>query len=151
MQQSSRRGSAVALLELGIALTRLIRAQVVRSRAAGLTLVEFRALSAVDAAPGLPLKELALLMGLTPATVSRLAERLVRRGLLRRRPDAGDRRRALFRLTRKGAGVLTAARRDIEIMLDARLEGLSGAELAELRHISHLLLPLLASDRASDS
>lgn len=146
MQQSSRRTSATALLELGIAVTRLVRAEVARSRATGLTLVEVRALSIAEAMPALPLKDLALYMGLTPATVSRLAKRLVRRGLLRRHPDAGDRRRALFRPSRKGRAALVAARRDIETLLQLRLEGLAADQLAELRRVSRMLLPRLAAD-----
>jgi DNA-binding MarR family transcriptional regulator len=146
MQQSSRRIAATALLELGIAVTRLVRAEVARSRATGLTLVEVRALSIAEAMPALPLKDLALYMGLTPATVSRLAKRLVRRGLLRRHADAADRRRALFRPSRKGSAALVAARRDIETLLELRLEGLAADQLAELRRVSRMLLPRLAAD-----
>lgn len=143
MQRSSRRASAVALLDLGIAVTRLVRAEVVRSRATGLTLVEFRALSIAEASPALPLKDMALYMGLTPATVSRLAQRLVRRGLLRRHPDAADRRRTLFRLSESGARALASGRRVIEGLLEARLDGLSRSEQAELRRVSRTLLPRL--------
>jgi DNA-binding MarR family transcriptional regulator len=149
MQQSPRRASAVALLELGIAVTRLVRAEVVHSRATRLTLVEFRALSVTEASPALPLKDLALFMGLTPATVSRLAKRLVRRGLLRRLPDADDRRRTLFRLSGAGARALVAARRVIQQLLEERLDGLSPAQLAELRRVSRDLLPRLAPDGGS--
>lgn len=147
MQLSPRRASAVALLELGIAVTRLVRSEVVRSRATGLTLVEFRALSVTEASPALPLKDLALFMGLTPATVSRLAKRLVRRGLLRRLPDAVDGRRALFRLSEAGARTLGAARRVIEQLLEERLDDLPPAQLAELRRVSRLLLPRLDPNR----
>ena len=143
MQLSPRRASAVALLDLGIAVTRLVRAEVVRSRATGLTLVEFRALSITEVSPALPLKDMALYMGLTPATVSRLAKRLVRRGLLRRHADAADRRRTLFRLSGAGARALASARRVIEGLLEERLDGLTLSELAELRRVSRSLLPRL--------
>jgi DNA-binding MarR family transcriptional regulator len=144
MQQSPDRPSA-ALLELGIAVTRVVRRHAALARPAGLTLVEFRALSVVDGYPGLHLKDLALLMGLTPATVSRLAARLVRRGLLQRKSVPQDRRVVRFTLSGKGSAALASARRAAEAVLDARLAGISGQERRDLARLTRRLLPRLAT------
>ena len=144
MQQSPDRPSAV-LLELGIAVTRVVRRHAALARPAGLTLVEFRALSVADGYPGLHLKDLALLMGLTPATVSRLAARLVRRGLLQRKSVPEDRRVVRFTLSGKGSAALASARRAAEAVLDARLAGISRQERRDLARLTRRLLPLLAT------
>jgi DNA-binding MarR family transcriptional regulator len=134
--QQSRSRPARALLDLGIAVTRLVRAHAAHARPAGLTLVEFRALSLVDSAPDLLLKELATLMGLTPATVSRLAARLVRRGLLRRRTDRADRRAVNFRLTPRGLRALHDATDAVEAVLASRLRRLPAGEQRALVRLS---------------
>jgi DNA-binding MarR family transcriptional regulator len=144
MQQSPDRPSA-ALLELGIAITRVVRRHAALARPAGLTLVEFRALSVADGYPGLHLKDLALLMGLTPATVSRLAARLVRRGLLQRKSVPEDRRAVRFTLSGKGSATLASARRAAEAVLDARLADISHQERRDLARLTRRLLPRLAT------
>jgi DNA-binding MarR family transcriptional regulator len=144
MQQSPDRPSA-ALLELGIAITRVVRRHAALARPAGLTLVEFRALSVADGYPGLHLKDLALLMGLTPATVSRLAARLVRRGLLQRKSVPEDRRAVRFTLSGKGSATLASARRAAEAVLDARLADISRQERRDLARLTRRLLPRLAT------
>jgi DNA-binding MarR family transcriptional regulator len=143
MQLSARR-PAPALLDLGIAVTRLVRTHAARTRPAGLTLVELRALGAVDADPGLLLKDLALVMGLTPATTSRLAARLVRRELVDRHADPADARAARFRLTRTGAAALARALRTLEAVLDTRLAGLSAADRQAIVRVARRVLPALA-------
>jgi len=44
-----------------------------------------------------------------PATVQGVIGRLEKRGLIARKPDPGDRRRTLWRLTKKGAELLARA------------------------------------------
>jgi DNA-binding MarR family transcriptional regulator len=140
--------AAAALLELGTAVTRLVRAHAARARPAGLTLAEIRALGTVEGAPGLILKELAALMGLTPATTSRLAERLVRRGLLTRRAASKDRRRVRFRLTPAGGRALGAARQEIVQVLAGRLSVVTAADARSLAHLTRLIVPALRPDAA---
>ena len=48
---------------------------------------------------GVPLKEIAARLELTPGTVSELVETLVQRGILRRETDAADRRKVKIRLS----------------------------------------------------
>jgi DNA-binding MarR family transcriptional regulator len=141
--QLSARGPAPALLDLGIAVTRLVRTQAARTRPAGLTLVDLRALGAVDADPDLLLKDLALVMGLTPATTSRLAARLVRHKLIERHADPHDARAARFRLSRAGAASLARALRTLEAVIDTRIAGLDAADRRAIVRIANRILPAL--------
>jgi DNA-binding MarR family transcriptional regulator len=142
--QQSRTRPARALLDLGIAVTRLVRAHAAHARPAGLTLVEFRALSLVNSTPDLLLKDLATLMGLTSATVSRLAARLVRRGLLRRRTDRADRRAVNFRLTTRGVRALHDATAAVEAVLASRIKELPREEQRALVRLSRRVIAELS-------
>jgi DNA-binding MarR family transcriptional regulator len=84
-------------------------------------------------------------MGLTPATVSRLAARLVRRGLLQRKSVPEDRRAVRFTLSGKGSATLASARRAAEAVLDARLADISRQERRDLARLTRRLLPRLAT------
>src|SRR5258708_12342280 len=58
----------------------------------GLTLPQIAVLRHLNAEDGLSLKELSERLGLAHSTVSGIVDRLERRGLLHRRPDANDKR-----------------------------------------------------------
>lgn len=75
---------AAAVLEVVPALMRVIRARMRAQRAAGLSVVQFRALGYVGRHAGAPLSALAEHLGLTPPATSRLVEGMVARGMLRR-------------------------------------------------------------------
>ena len=92
-------------------LLRLARTLVgISTRAAGLlggvSVTQLRALTLVDAAgvgrPG----QLADELGISPSAASRLADRLVLAGLVRRETAISDRREVLLRLTPAGRAVL---------------------------------------------
>jgi DNA-binding MarR family transcriptional regulator len=78
------------------------------ARAAGLTPQQHQALLAIRGAKDseTTVGELAASLLLKPHTVVGLADRLARAGLVRRKPDAGDRRRVLLAPTAKGEKVL---------------------------------------------
>ncbi|GAA1535252.1 MarR family winged helix-turn-helix transcriptional regulator [Nocardioides humi] len=80
----------------------------------GLTLEHWRILAVVADAPGLGMGEVATAAAVPAATLTRHADRLVERGLLVRRVDPADRRRAVVALSPLGqayAGRLLAAER----------------------------------------
>lgn len=52
--------------------------------------------------PGIPAGQLAEILHVHPSTLTGILKRLERRGLIRRQPDARDRRRTLLGLTEKG-------------------------------------------------
>ena len=72
---------ADAVFETSLLVTRLVRAEARRSRPAGLSLSEFRALACLDVNPDSSLTDLAEYLGLQLPTASKLADGLVRLSL----------------------------------------------------------------------
>ena len=71
-----------------------------------LTLAQMRALSVIRLRQPLTVSALSSSMGMSLASGSALADRLVRAGFLKRRHDADDRRQVLLELEAEGAGLL---------------------------------------------
>jgi DNA-binding MarR family transcriptional regulator len=90
----------------------------------GVTGPERMVVRLVGRAPGISAGELARTMRVHPSTLTGLLKRLVRRGVLVRRPDASDARRALFELTKKGQMVDKLRRGTVEAAVSAALESL---------------------------
>ena len=63
-------------------------------------------------------------MGLSPATVSKMVDRLVAAGLVRREPSPDDRRRTFLSLTAKGQAAMETARGGTLSWLSAQVSGL---------------------------
>jgi len=68
----------------------------------GLTLPQVHALEILGTHNELRMKELAQRMGVTTGTLTVLADRLEKGGMIRRRPHAEDRRSIIVELTEKG-------------------------------------------------
>ena len=121
--------------------------------AVGLTNLELGALWALASDPALGVQELARVLQVDHAVVSRLSKQLVRKGVVSRRPDPEDARRTQLALSALGA-----AKADQGLVLlghaNAHLaEGFTEAELAVVaRFLEHLiafgadLTPLLPPD-----
>ncbi len=92
-------------------LVRRIGAEIERQH--GMTLTEYEVLRCLAEAQGrrLPLGSLAEAVQLTPSGITRLVDRLERRGLLQRRPDGDDGRRWHAALTGAGQTAVRAADR----------------------------------------
>jgi MarR family transcriptional regulator, organic hydroperoxide resistance regulator len=89
--------------------------------------------------PGISAGDLAATMHVHPSTLTGVVRRLTERGLLERKPDPFDGRRALFRLTRKGLHVDGIRSGTVEARVRAALESLPRAEAAAAsRALSHL-------------
>lgn len=71
-----------------------------------LTLTQMRALSVIQLRHPLTVSALSSVMGMSLASGSALAERLVRAGLVQRRHDADDRRQVLLDLAPEGTALL---------------------------------------------
>ncbi len=74
--------------------------------------------------PGLSAGDLARILRVHPSTLTGLLKRLVARGILSRRVDAQDSRRALFALTARGASIDGVKRGTVEAVLTAALADL---------------------------
>lgn len=87
------------------------------------TLTQFRSLVVLASRGPQGMASLADALGVTPPTASRLCDRLVRKGLVRRRTDRTDRRQVRIALTDQGkrlVDVVTERRRhEIAHLLDA--------------------------------
>jgi DNA-binding MarR family transcriptional regulator len=93
------------LVDTVLAASRALVAVAARSLAAAgdeVTLPQYRALVMLAARGPQGTAELAAALAVTPSTVTRLCDRLVRKGLVRRHRQAGDRRAVRIALT--GAG-----------------------------------------------
>src|SRR5919204_706782 len=78
--------------------------------------------------PGIGVRELAALEGISPAGMSGHVDRLERAQLVERAPDPRDRRRVGLRVTDEGDRVLRLVRSRRTAWLAERLKGLTSAE-----------------------
>jgi DNA-binding MarR family transcriptional regulator len=95
----------------------------------GVTGPERMVLRLVGRYPGIAAGELARILHVHPSTLTALLKRLARRGLLMRKPDASDARRALFTLTTKGETVDKLRRGTVEAAVRSALESLPDREV----------------------
>jgi DNA-binding MarR family transcriptional regulator len=122
---------AERLLEVTHLSVRLIKRRALE-RLRGLTVVQFRSLTFAHRRGGCTVSELAGHLGIARPTASALADRLVRRGLMTRRADPGDRRQVTLALTTLGSRRVDAARREIRRVLAAVLAPLPRSSLAAI-------------------
>lgn len=125
---------------LRLSVTRLARR--LRQEASGegsLTPTMLAALSTVESLGPMTLGELAEAERIQPPTVTRIAARLEKAGLIGRRCDAGDRRVNRVEVTGAGRAVLARTRTRKDAYLASRLDRLSPAE----RDILVRALPVL--------
>ena len=97
-----------------------------------LTVPQFRGLNFVDRNPGCSVSALAAFLGVTLATASAMADRLVRAGHLQARGSPSDRRRSELRIEPGGKAVLERMRRHTRDDLALTLQGRSPQELGAL-------------------
>jgi DNA-binding MarR family transcriptional regulator len=93
-----------------------------------LTPVQYAALAAIEAEPGVEQIRAAGLLALDRSTAGRVVLALETRGLLKREPDAADRRVKRLALTPAGRALLRRARPLVELVQQDILAPLSAAE-----------------------
>lgn len=105
-----------ALLSASRALV-AVAARSLAEAAEEVTLTQYRTLVVLAARGPQRVAELAAAVSVTPATATRMCDRLVRKGLVRRRSDRSDRRQVQVTLTDAGRRLVDAvtARRRAEI------------------------------------
>lgn len=97
--------------------------------------------------PGCTAGEVATLLHVDPSTLTGVLARLTRRGLLRRRTDPEDRRRARFELTPRGRSLDRDQAGTVEAAVRRVLAGLAEPQLRTAR----LVLDTLARELAADA
>src|SRR5579883_3335995 len=91
-------------------IMRFVRAEMRRHGAPGFSMPQFRALAFLSHHPGASLSSVADHLGVTLATASTIADRLVRHGLVTRALHPHERRRLTLNLTGRGSQILQQAR-----------------------------------------
>jgi DNA-binding MarR family transcriptional regulator len=147
-QMHSARSDACAgsLLETTPLVMRVIRAQMRGSRAADLSVAQFRALGFIGRRPATSLADLAEHIGLSPAAASRLVDGLVARGYVDRRGSTSDRRLVELRVLPEGAAITEATRAAARAHLRDRLGALSDEQLDLIGEASALLREVFAAE-----
>lgn len=85
--------------------------------------------------PGLPAGQIAQLLHVHPSTLTGILKRLERQGLIRRRPDPKDRRRAFLGITEKGRRIDAAATGTVEAAVERVISRTPRAKLESAREI----------------
>ncbi len=96
------------------------------------TLTQYRSLVVVASRGPQSIAALADAVGVTPPTASRLCERLVRKGLVRRRTDRRDRRQVRIALTAGGRELVDAVTANRRREIAALLASMAAADQAQL-------------------
>ena len=109
-------------------------------RPAGLTALQYTALTVLERHPDLTSAHLARHSFVTAQTMADMVTALHDRGLIERCRDLVDRRRLVLTLTPKGRGLLDTYRPAVAGLEDEMLSGLSSDDVARLREMT-LFLP----------
>jgi DNA-binding MarR family transcriptional regulator len=94
--------------------------------------------------PGLSAGDLAAILHVHPSTLTGVLQRLTEQGLLHRVEDQRDRRRAVLRLTTRGARVNAVNSGTVEHAVARALAGVSGRDRAATRRVLQRLAQRLA-------
>ena len=110
------------------------------------TLEQFHPLKLLLLAGGeLPQRLLAEQSGKSAANMTRILDRLVKKGLVRRIPDPHDRRAFVVALTPEGRGLVDKVVRLFDSYLDRVMAGISPADEEVCRRVLHRLTENLAN------
>ncbi len=99
--------------------------------------------------PGISAGQLAAILHVHPSTLTGVLKRLQRRGLLSRRPDPKDGRRATIALTVAGRRLDLAAAGALEVAVRQVLAGQPAAGIRATREVLRLLTDGLADPRGT--
>ncbi len=109
------------------------------------SLPQLRLLLTVAGNPGASGAELGHELGITASAVSRMADRLVETGHLRREPSPTSRRVVLLALTARGDECVRAVLRHRAAIFERALATLDDDTAAQVLHSAELLVPVLTA------
>jgi len=115
-------------------------------RRLGVTSQQWLILRCVGKYPGLTAGQLANLLHVDPGTVSAALRRLEAKGLLERRSDPRDRRRAALGLTAKGRALGGPARGTVEASVERLLQTAPPEEVTSLARVLDRFAGLLGEE-----
>lgn len=101
---------ATEVMETIPLVMQFLRSQMRSHNSPDLSVPQFRALAFLDRHPGASLSAMAEHLGVTRATASAIAERLVQRNLVDRRERPEERRHVVLKLTQEGSDYLQQVR-----------------------------------------
>lgn len=119
-----------------------IRGEMRRGHGTDLSIPQFRALRFIQRNPDSSLSDLASHLGLTPPSVSKLVDGLVKQDLIGRQESFDDRRRLMLVLTHNGESIINTARASAQANLVKTLSFLSNEELNTVHLAMDILHPL---------
>jgi DNA-binding MarR family transcriptional regulator len=123
---------------------RAVRAEMRSHRTLGLSVPQFRALAFVHRHPGASLSDAADHIGVTLPSMSRLIDGLVKRRLMKRRSDTGDRRFVTLDLTATGRDLWQTAYDFTQAAMTRQLSALDGSQCATVTSAMRILRHLFA-------
>lgn len=94
--------------------------------------------------PGISAGRLASILHVHPSTLTGVLDRLVRRGLIERRKDPSDGRRALFDLKKKGVAVNRMRTQTVEAAVKDALAKVESADVAATKRVLSALAERLS-------
>jgi len=114
-------------------------------RALGITAPQRLVIRILGRFPGMQAGQLAAILHLHPSTLTGVLRRLQRRGLITRRADPRDHRRATFGLTVKGRALDVEAEGTVEAAVRGAFDELSATKLKVAAEVLAKLTELLAA------
>lgn len=130
------------LMETAPNIMQTIRGEMRRGHGTDLSIPQFRALRFIQRNPDSSLSDLASHLGLTPPSVSKLVDGLVKQELIVRQESFDDRRRLMLVLTHNGESIINTARASAQANLVKILNLLSNEELNTVHLALEILQPL---------
>ena len=132
VNELARQSDACAreVLDVVPSVMRFIRTEMRSHRALDLSVPQFRSLVFIERTAGTSLNGVAVHLGLTPPSVSKLIDGLSNRGMVKRREAPGDRRRLTIEITAEGGQALARARSAAQKSLSRLLGSLNAEELS---------------------
>lgn len=132
------------LVDLGLVVSRLVRAQMRRHTSTSITLPQLRALAYVNADPACGPSQLAEYLMLSRPAVTRVLDALAERHLITRHAHPDDRRRRQLSVTAAGRRHLDGYFARARAIVAERLADLSARDRAAVTRALRLVLPLFA-------
>jgi DNA-binding MarR family transcriptional regulator len=123
-------------------IVQAIRVEMRLGHGANISIPQFRTLRFIQRHPDSSLSNLADHMGLTPPSVSKLVDGLVKQKLINRQESSTDRRRLTLELTQAGESIVNLSRANAQDSLAKTLGRLSEDEMKIIERAMNLLQPL---------